>query len=120
MIHAIEQSTPKGRERIDWKLITNLPVESHEEAVEKLSWYAKRWKIEVFHKILKSGCKAEESKLRTTERMVNQVALFCIIGWRVFWMTMVGRESERMPATCAFTRIEIQLLNHLVGERRRS
>ena len=37
-----------------------------------------------------------------------------------FWMTMVGRESERMPATCAFTRIEIQLLNHLVGERRRS
>jgi hypothetical protein len=39
----------------------HLPVRSRREAIEKLEWYAMRWKIEVFHKILKSGCKAEES-----------------------------------------------------------
>jgi hypothetical protein len=64
VIHAKERGTPKNRKRIDWKLITDLPVGSRTDAIEKLEWYALRWKIEVFHKILKSGCKAEESKLR--------------------------------------------------------
>ena len=59
---------PKNRETIHWKLITDLLVRSRRDAVEKINWYALRWKIEVFHKILKSGCKAEESRLRTAER----------------------------------------------------
>ena len=59
VIHAQEASAPRGREKIDWKLITNLPVRSHEDAVEKLAWYAMRWRMETFHKILKSGCRAE-------------------------------------------------------------
>jgi IS4 transposase len=49
-----------------------------------LAWYALRWKIEVFHKILKSGCKAEESKLRTAERLVKLLSVFCILAWRIF------------------------------------
>jgi hypothetical protein len=69
VIHAIEQDTPTNREAVEWKLITDLPVDSFEAAIEKLDWYSRRWKIEVFHKILKSGCKAEESKLRTADRI---------------------------------------------------
>jgi len=68
VIHAEERGTPKNRKKIDWKLITDLPVQSRNEAIEKLDWYALRWKIEVFHKILKSGCRAEEAKLRTAQR----------------------------------------------------
>jgi hypothetical protein len=64
-IHAEERVRPKNRKKIEWKLITDLPVGSRADAIEKLAWYALRWKIEVFHKILKSGCKAEESKVRT-------------------------------------------------------
>ena len=71
VLYAQERDRPKDRERIDWKLVTDLPVRSRAEAIEKLAWYALRWKIEVFHKILKSGCKAEESKLRTAERLVK-------------------------------------------------
>jgi len=81
VIHAQERGTPEGRAAIDWKLITDLPIRSAEEAVEKLGWYAQRWKIELFHKILKSGCRAEEARLRTAERLVNLLALFCILSW---------------------------------------
>ena len=70
VIYAKESGKPKGRDPVEWKLITDLPVDSLSEAIKKLAWYSLRWKIEVFHKILKSGCKAEESKLRTAERMV--------------------------------------------------
>ncbi|MFS8981554.1 hypothetical protein PO002_45695, partial [Cupriavidus necator] len=79
VIHAIERGAPAGRKRIEWKLITNLPVTTRRQAVEKLDWYALRWKIEVFHKILKSGCKAEDSMLRTADRLANLIAVFCVL-----------------------------------------
>ena len=84
VIHAQERGAPKGRKPIEWKLIIDLPVRSRQDAVEKLDWYALRWKIEVFHKILKSGCKAEDSRLRTADRLANLISVFCILSWRVF------------------------------------
>ena len=117
VIYAHERGTPKGRERIEWKLITDLPVTSRAEAIEKLTWYATRWKIETFHKILKSGCKAEDSKLRTAERLLRLLAVFCVLSWRIFWMTMVNRSASSAPASAVFTTIERQLLDHLVPDR---
>ena len=86
--------TPRHRKKISWKLITDLPVDSARAAIEKLEWYAMRWKIEVFHKILKSGCRAEDSRLRTAQRLANLIAIFCIVSWRVFWMTMLNRRRQ--------------------------
>jgi len=114
VLHATERGEPKGRDPIDWKLITNLPVNSRSDAVEKLHWYALRWKIEVFHKVLKSGCQAEQSKLRTAERLVNLLAMFCILSWRIFWLTMIGRAAPDAAASLVFTRLETYLLDKLV------
>jgi hypothetical protein len=120
VIHAQERGTPQGREKIDWKLITDLPVNSREEAIEKLRWYSMRWKIETFHKILKSGCKAEESRLRTATRLANLIAVFCILSWRIFWLTMMNRALPDALPTLAFTALEIRLLDHLAkGKRER-
>ncbi|WP_244600724.1 hypothetical protein [Agrobacterium sp. LAD9] len=44
VIHAVEPNPPAGRKRIEWKLLTDLEVNSCEEAVEKIKWYAMRWK----------------------------------------------------------------------------
>lgn len=117
VIHAQERDAPKGCEAIDWKLITDLPVRSRAEAIEKLDWYALRWKIEVFHKIMKSGCKTEDSKLRTAERLVNLVATFCIMSWRIFWMTMLNRSTTDASPQFALTLLEIELLDRLVKDK---
>lgn len=117
VLHAQEREEPEHRPRIDWKLITDLPVDSHEDAVEKLDWYAMRWKIETFHKILKSGCKAEEARLRTAERLVKLIAVFCILSWRVFWMTMLNRTAPGADPALAITDVEMKLLNHLLPDK---
>ncbi len=114
VIHAQERGTPKGRAPIVWKLVTNLPVTNKAEAVEKLDWYAMRWKIETFHKILKSGCRAEESKLRTADRLANLIAMMCILAWRVLWLCMVNRVSPDLPARLVFTDTEVTLLDQLI------
>jgi hypothetical protein len=116
VIHAQERSAPKGRDKVDWKLITDLPVTSRTEAIEKLEWYSLRWKIEVFHKILKSGCKAEASKLRTANRLVNLISVLAILSWRIFWMTMMNRAAPNAGPEVAFTALEIKLLDRLVSK----
>jgi hypothetical protein len=116
VLHATERGRPRDRDPIRWKLITDLPVTSRASALEKLHWYALRWKIEIFHKILKSGCRAEHSKLRTAERLVNILAMFCILGWRIFWLTMLNRSTRHAAATLAFTPLEIDLLNRLASQ----
>lgn len=117
VLHATERGKPRGRKPIDWKLITDLPVTSRAAAIEKLHWYAQRWKIETFHKILKSGCRAEQSKLRTAERLVKLLATFCILGWRIFWLTMLNRSTHRASAMLVFTSLEVELLNRLAPQR---
>ncbi len=116
-IHANEREEPTDRPRVDWKLITNLPVRTAQDAVEKLGWYALRWKIEVFHKIMKSGCKAEDVKLRTAERLVNLLAVLCILSWRVFWITMSSRASPTVAPDVALTALEVQILDRLAPDK---
>ncbi len=115
VLHATERSKQKGRARIVWKLITDLPIYSRASAVEKLNWYAMRWRIETYHKIMKSGCRIEQSKLRSAERLVNFLATSCILGWRIFWLTMLNRSGGTEPSY-AFTPLEIRLLNQMSRE----
>jgi hypothetical protein len=75
-----------------------------------------RWRIETFHKILKSGCRAEASKLRTAERIANLIAIFCVLSWRIFWMTMMNRAAPAAPPLVALTRVETQLLDRPLPE----
>jgi hypothetical protein len=117
VIQAQEASIPRDRDKIDWKLITNLPVRCRKDAVEKLAWYAMRWKIETFHKILKSGCRAEASKLRAAERIVNLIAVFCMLSWRIFWMTMMNRVAPDSSPLVALTELETHLLDRLIPEK---
>jgi hypothetical protein len=113
VVHAQERDAPAGRAPLEWKLITNLPVDSAAQAIEKIDWYAMRWKIETFHKILKSGCKAEESRLETASRLTNLISIYCIVSWRVFWMTMANRAEPDASPSVAFTDFEIKVLDKL-------
>lgn len=113
VIHADEWGTPVGRDPIRWKLLTDLPVEDFASAVEKLTWYSLRWRPETYHKVLKSGCQAERARLRTAERLTNLLAVLCVVGWRVFWLTMVARATPDAPAETALTADEIDALDRL-------
>lgn len=117
VIYAIERGTPKNRKKIEWKLLTDLPVHTRNDAIEKLEWYSLRWKIEVFHKILKSGCKAEDLQLRTAQRLTNLIALLCIVSWRLFWMTMLNRAASKAPPEFALTKAEIKWLDRLIKDK---
>jgi Transposase Tn5 dimerisation domain len=117
IIHAAEIDPPDHRAPLLWKLITNLEVISFEEAVHKLEWYARRWSIETFFKTLKTGCRIEDIRLTTADRLANRIALACVTALRIFWLTMLGRaDPEGMPSI-VFTETERALLDRTAPAR---
>ncbi|MCW0233210.1 MAG: IS4 family transposase [Ferrovibrio sp.] len=116
-IQALAIDPPADRPPIDWKLVTNLPVGDLAAAVEKLEWYALRWKAEVFHKVMKSGCRAEESRLETAERLAKFLALIAVISWRIFFLTMSARAKPEAEPETVLTPAEIATLESIDAAR---
>ena len=99
---AREVNPPKDQNPIEWLLLTNLEITTLEQAEEKLSWYLARWQVEIFFRILKSGCKIEELQLEKIERLEPAILFYMLIAWRVLFLTMVGRECPELPCNLIF------------------
>ena len=114
-VYAKEEEPPPGEAAISWFLLTSIPVTSVAEALEKLHWYTCRWQIELFFKILKSGCRIEQLQLETAARLRRCLALYAVVAWRILYLTMESRRvphlsceallaPEEWQALCCFTR----------------
>jgi hypothetical protein len=110
VISVTEVNGPTGTEHISWVLLTSENVRTFEAAQEKISWYCLRWTIEIYHKIMKSGCKVEERYLQTADRLQRSLELFSVIASRLLYMTYVARVSPDAPCTEVFADEEWQTI----------
>lgn len=94
-----EINPPSDQDVVDWILLSSLPAENLEQVLEKVHWYKMRWHIENFHKVLKSGCQIERSRLEHVDRLKPYVTLMSILAWRLYWMSRVGRLDKQL--SCA-------------------
>jgi hypothetical protein len=117
-IWAVEEMAPESVEPISWVLLTNLPVADFEAASEKIGWYGKRFAIETWHKVLKSGCQVERCLLESAERLARYLTLFSIIGVRLMHVAYLARVTPQLPATEVFSQEEIEALHVRVHHSR--
>jgi hypothetical protein len=108
----VQEDNPPAQvdEPIEWLLLTNTSVQNFEEAVRVVGWYSCRWQIEVYHKILKSGCTVENCRLQKAERLHNYIALMSVVAWRLHWMTYFNRTDPDLPCTVILSATEWQAL----------
>ena len=104
-ILAVEKNPPKEEEPIEWLLITSLTANDYKEAYEKIEWYSCRWQIEIYFKILKSGCKIEKLQLKD-QNFSSCLRFYMIIAWRILYVTMLGRYIPDMSCEYVFSREE--------------
>jgi hypothetical protein len=107
---AREVGAPPGTEALEWMLLNTEPVTDFEAAVEKLRWYTLRWGIEVFHRVLKSGCQIETRRLGHADRLEACLGIDLVVAWRIHHLTKLGRETPSVPATAYFEEHEWQAL----------
>jgi len=109
-ISAQEEEPPPGITPVSWLLLTTLPVNSVQDAIRCLEWYAYRWLIERYHYILKSGCRVEELQLRNADRLQRALATYCVVSWRLLWLTYEARKKPNAPCDVVLETHEWQSL----------
>jgi hypothetical protein len=95
---------------IEWMLLTTVKVENFKDATKRVEWYSGRWGIEVYHRTLKSGCRIEDRQLGTADRLETCLGVDMVVAWRIYHLTMLGRETPEMPCTVFFKDIEWKAL----------
>lgn len=115
-VHVKEVDPPADEPGIEWLLLTNIPVQTVDEALQRVEWYQKRWLVEELHKILKSGCRIEACRLQTSQRLIRYVTLCSVIAWRLHWLTYVNRTMPTTPATTILAPEEVAAL-HVLASR---
>ncbi|MBN2285241.1 MAG: IS4 family transposase [Tissierellales bacterium] len=109
-IYVLEENPPDGEEAIEWMLLTNLPVTSHEEAYEKIMWYCLRWRIEMYFKVLKSGFMVESCRLGNADRLAKYLTVMSIVAWRLFMITLIARTDPNTSSSVFLTDQEWKVL----------
>jgi hypothetical protein len=106
VIEAREIDPPEGEEPIHWVIATSLPVTDFAAACRVLNLYLARWDIEVFFRVLKTGCRIEEIQLKTAEALYPCLALYLIVAWRILYLTHLSRECPDLPCSVVFDEVE--------------
>lgn len=97
-------------EPLDWRLLTSVPVTTGAAAQERVAWYTCRWTIEVWHKVLKSGCRIEARQLETADRLRRCLTLYSVVAWRILWATLLCRADPALPCSVLLAPEEWQAL----------
>ncbi len=70
-----------------------------------------RWRIEDWHRVLKSGCGFEKMAHKTAERLKQAIAINLVVAdQRIMIMTLMGRETPELPPELIFSDLEIEVL----------
>jgi hypothetical protein len=116
-VHAREETPPAGAKRIEWLLLTTEEVRTSEDAARIVALYTRRWRIEEWHHILKSGCLVQEHQNETADRLKRVIAIDAVLAWRIQLMTLLGREVPELPCTVFFDEWEVKVLEALEREK---
>ena len=117
-VHAREQSPPQGAKRLEWLLLTTVAIEDAAGAEEVLRWYCLRWRIEEWHRVLKTGCKVDELGHQSATRLSRAISIRMVIAWRIMLMTLLSRESPELPPELLFTDVELRVLRRYAMKRK--
>jgi hypothetical protein len=75
-----EEAPPEGAKALEWFLLTSREIATSEDAQECLRWYALRWRLEDWHRVLRSGCAIEKLAHKTAEHLKRAIAINLVIA----------------------------------------
>jgi hypothetical protein len=118
LVHAVEEQPPVGVKPIEWFVLTSMAITSSEQAGRVLAYYCLRWRIEDWHRVLKTGCRIERLRNESALRLKRAIAIHLVIAWRVMLMALLGREEPGLPPEVLFSDLEIEVLTAFANSRR--
>ena len=112
-----EVDPPEGVQPVEWLLLTSLPIRGNKQVETIIDYYEKRWVIELYFKVLKSGCKIESRRFEHMDRFLPALALYMIIAWRSLYVCRVSRTHESASCELVYTKEEWQSVWQIVKRK---
>ena len=112
-IHLVEKNPPAGATPVEWLLLTTIEVSSAKQALRCIRWYCRRWRIEEWHRVLKSGCNILDHQNHSADALLRAIAIDAVIAWRIMLLALLGREVPELPCELVFGRHECRVLELL-------
>lgn len=102
VVLAEEVNPPEGQEPVNWILNTSAPIKTFAQARKLMMLYTRRWQVEVFFRILKTGCRVEELQLKSHQAVLNALMLYLVVAWRIHYLVHLGRGCPELPCSVLF------------------
>ena len=116
-VDLVEKYPPQGATAVHWLLLTTIPIASVKQALKCVRWYCRRWRIEEWHRVMKSGCQILDHQNHTAEVLLRAIALDAVIAWRMMLLALLGREVPELPAGTLFDPCECEVLGLLTQKK---
>jgi len=120
----VRVQSPEQAERVmevcsehGWQVMVGIEPGEPEDAARIVDLYTRRWRIEEWHHVLKSGCKVQEHQNETAERLKRVIAIDAVLAWRIQLMTLLGREVPDLTCTVFFDEWEVNVLEALEQDK---
>jgi hypothetical protein len=97
-----EVDPPADDVPVEWLLLTSLPIDTIEQVRLVIQYYSTRWMVELFFRVLKSGCRVEDRRFEDLERLLPCLAVYLIVAWRVLFLCRLGRGCPEMSCEAVF------------------
>ena len=108
-VYATEIDCPEGETLIEWMLLTTEVVADIQTASMILRWYTYRWRVEEYHKILKSGCQVEKYRL-AADGMKTLIGFLSVIAVELLRLTYLHRTQPLALAIEILNPLELKIL----------
>lgn len=105
-----EENADSKNKPLEWRLISSMPVDNPQMAMQLVTWYSYRWRIERFHYIIKSGCKLEQLQLRTVAALRKAVLLYSLCAFKLMQLLYQSRVDPHQSCTNYISLEESQVI----------
>lgn len=108
-VYACELDCPDGATPLSWMLLTTEVVTTVEMATTILRWYSYRWRVEDYHKILKSGTQVERYRL-AADGMKTLLGFLSVIAVELLQLTYLHRTQPEATVELVLNPTQILVL----------
>jgi len=116
-VYLVEKHPPEGATAVRWLLLTSIPITSLKQALKCVRWYCRRWRIEEWHRVMKSGCQILGHQNHRAHVLLRAIALDAVIAWRIMLLALLGREVPELPSDVLFDECECEVLGLLAQKK---
>lgn len=110
VVYVWEPEPPSEQPPVRWILYTTEPIDTAEQILAIVDMYRARWRIEELFKALKTGCAFEAKQLEDYEALINALAVYLPIAWRLLHLRSQTSEQPDAPARLLLDADELTVL----------